>query len=201
MSAEPPAHGDPGQRLLVHERRLVLLLAHLAGRAVRARVELADLAQEVYLRALAHPSGLPPSEAGEGPLWGVLSHEARHVVIDVARALRTQKRSGAEHALEPSAWSRVPAARRPGPHTEVASAEAARALAQAFLALSPEHRRVLGLRQFEGLTAEAAAARLGRSTTAVHSLYRRALEAWETALEKKSERGGESPQAPRPGGA
>ena len=50
------------------------------------------------------------------------------------------------------------------------------------LALSAEHRRVLGLRQFEGLSAEQAARRMGRSATAVHSLYRRALLAWEQAL-------------------
>ena len=164
---------------------------------MRARVELSDLAQEVSLRALAHPAGLPPPEPGEGPLWGVLAHEARHVVIDVARALRARKRDGAARALEPSDWSRGPAARRPGPHTAVASAESVERLGAAFLALSPEHRRVLGLRQFEGLSAEACAARMGRSTVAVHSLYRRALEAWEAALAKKPRSPGDPDEAPR----
>jgi DNA-directed RNA polymerase specialized sigma24 family protein len=40
---------------------------------------------------------------------------------------------------------------------------------------------VIGLRQLEGLTAAEAGLRLGRSEVAVHSLYRRALEAWERA--------------------
>jgi DNA-directed RNA polymerase specialized sigma24 family protein len=40
---------------------------------------------------------------------------------------------------------------------------------------------VIGLRQFEGLTAAQAGARMGRSEAAVHSLYRRALESWESA--------------------
>jgi DNA-directed RNA polymerase specialized sigma24 family protein len=35
-------------------RWLRLLLMHLAGRQVRARVELEDLSQEVYVRAIAH---------------------------------------------------------------------------------------------------------------------------------------------------
>lgn len=199
MSAEPPAPpSDPGARLAAHERRLLLLLAHLAGRAVRARVELADLAQEVYLRALAHPAGLPAAVPGDGPLWGVLAHEARHVVIDAARALRTQKRAGSARTLQPSDWSRVPAARAPGPHTEVVSTETAERLTRAFLALPAEHRRVLGLRQFEGLTAEQTAARMGRSTTAVHSLYRRALEGWQGALEKRAAPRDESGPEARP---
>jgi len=195
MPADPSS--DPGARLQVHERRLLLLLAHLAGRAVRARVELSDLAQEVFLRVLAHPSGLPPPEPGDGALWGVLAHEARHVVIDAARALRAKKRAGSARTLEPSDWSRVVPAQRPGPHTQAASAEGVEHLGQAFLTLSPEHRRVLGLRQFEGLSAEVAAARMGRSTTALHSLYRRALEAWEEALAKKAGSGDERRSGPR----
>jgi RNA polymerase sigma factor (sigma-70 family) len=190
-----------GPRLAAQERRLRLLLAHLAGRAVRARVELDDLVQEVHLRALASPRGLPPP-GGTGPaeatgaaqargdggaqddpaLWRLLAHLARHVVIDVARALRAAKRCGAVEPLERSSWSRSPADRAPGPHTAAAAAETSRRLARAFLALPAEHRRVLGLRQFEGLSARAAAARMGRSETAVHSLYRRALLAWEAAL-------------------
>lgn len=198
-SSDAPAP-DPGARLASHERRLLLLLAHLAGRAVRERVELADLAQEVYLRALAHPAGLPPPEPGDGPLWGILAHEARHVVIDVARALRTQKRSGHARALAPSDWSRVPARPSPGARTLLLTAETAAELEQAFLTLSSEHRRVLGLRQFEGLSAEESARRMGRSTSAVHSLYRRALEAWQQALGKKAEPRDEPGRAARPGG-
>ena len=57
---------------------------------------------------------------------------------------------------------------------------------RAFESLSPAHRRVLGLRQFEGLSAREAAARTGSTEKAVHSLYRRALEAWERALEATS---------------
>ena len=51
-------------------------------------------------------------------------------------------------------------------------------LMRAFEQLTPEHRRVLGFRQFQGLSARETAVRMGRSETAVHSLYRRALQAW-----------------------
>jgi DNA-directed RNA polymerase specialized sigma24 family protein len=105
------------------------------------------------------------------------------VVVDVARALRAKKRDGDEHSLDRSDWSRAGAAgvRSPGPATAAAAAEESRALARRFLALAPEHRRVIGLRQFEGLSARETAARMGRTETAVHSLYRRALAAWEAA--------------------
>jgi RNA polymerase sigma-70 factor, ECF subfamily len=184
-NAPSDAAGD-GARLAAHERRLHLLCAHLAGRAVRARVEPDDLVQEVFLRALASPRGLPAPEPGEGALWRLLAELARHAVVDVARALRAQKRSGTVESLAPSAWSRAPAARGAGPRTEFAGRETSRALAAAFLELAPEHRRVLGLRQFEGLTAEQAGARMGRSASAVHSLYRRALEAWEARISPRN---------------
>ncbi len=173
-----------GERLVGQERRLCLLCVHLSGRAVRARVELDDLVQEVFVRALAKPDGVPPFEPGEAALWRFLSVLARHVVIDVARAVRASKRGAVEDA--------------PGPHTAAAAGESGRMLASAFLALSPEHRRVLGLRQFEGLSAEDAGRRMGRSATAVHSLYRRALEAWQTALADNPGLRGESPRGRRP---
>jgi RNA polymerase sigma-70 factor, ECF subfamily len=184
---EPRAALPPGERLAAEERRLRLFLAHLAGRAVRARVELDDLVQEVFLRALAGPGALPAYEEGEGALWGFLARLARHVVIDAARALRARKRDAREQPLARSDWSRAGALAdaAPGPHTAAAAHETSRALAAAFLALAPEHRRVLGLRQFEGLDAAETGRRMGRSPAAVHSLYRRALEAWEQALERK----------------
>jgi DNA-directed RNA polymerase specialized sigma24 family protein len=107
------------------------------------------------------------------------------VVIDAARALRAQKRHGGATRLARSDWSRTgaPEPRAPGagPSTRVVGAETSRRLTRAFLALPGEYRRVIGLRQFEGLSARATAARMGRSESAVHSLYRRALEAWQAA--------------------
>jgi RNA polymerase sigma-70 factor (ECF subfamily) len=184
-SGPPQDRGNPGERLSTQERRLRLLLLHLAGRAVRARVEPEDLLQEVYLRALAHPRGLPDFEPGEGPLFAILASTARHVVVDAARAIRAAKRAGRTERLQRSDWSRAgsgPPAPGAGPVTAALGAETSRALAECFLALPGEYRRVIGLRQFEGLSARQTAERMGRSETAVHSLYRRALAAWEQAL-------------------
>lgn len=171
----------------------MLCLAHLAGRAVRARVELEDLAQEVFLRALADPAGLPPAEQGERALRHYLAHVARNVVVDVARAARTAKRDGQrEERLERSSWSRSggcePALAGPGPATLAAGRDELARLLAAFARLAPDHRRVLGLRQFEGLDARVTAQRMGRGESAVHSLYRRALDAWAAECERGSAR-------------
>lgn len=189
-SAEPASREGRGARLAAQTERLHLLVLHLAGRAILARTEPEDLVQEVFLRALAADDFPAASEEdpGDAALWGLVSTIARHVVIDVARALRTRKRDGRTDPLVRSEWSRVAGVREsqlggaaPGPATVAIGAERQRDLERGFLALDPDHRRVIGLRQFEGLSAAAAARRMGRTETAVHSLYRRALEAWETA--------------------
>ena len=182
---------DPlGRRLANQEGRLRLLLLHLSGRAVRCRVDAEDLVQEVFLRALATPERIPGPSEGESELFRYLRTIARHTVIDVVRAARAQKRDGREEPLVRSDWSRtgLGASRLadpgPGPLTRLAGGETAEEVARAFDRLAPEHRRVLGLRKFEGLTASEAGGRMGRGEKAIHSLYRRALEAWEAELSR-----------------
>ncbi|MEM7310399.1 MAG: sigma-70 family RNA polymerase sigma factor [Planctomycetota bacterium] len=194
-----------GARLAAHGTRLRLLIAHLAGRAVSARVEADDLVQEVYLRAWAARAELPASDDALGRL---LTRIARNVVVDAARAIRAAKRDGATVRLERSAWSRAgaphaadPAAATVGPATRAGMAEDVHRLVRAFEGLPPDHRRVLGLRRFQGLSARETAARMGRSESAVHSLLRRALLAWDeaggfSAGSRDESAGGLRPSAP-----
>jgi len=201
--APPGGHEDDGARLAAHERRLRLLLAHLSGRAVRARIELDDLVQEVWLRAIGLPGGLPPSEPGDARLWRLLRVLARRAVVDAARAIRAGKRSGSVVRLARSEWSTLGprasgiVARGPGPATRAGELEEQGRLLAAFDRLSPEHRRVIGLRQMEGLSARETARRTGRSEAAVHSLYRRALAAWSEEVSRSSR--DEFPPGSRPG--
>lgn len=176
---------DTGDRLAEQTRWLSLLLSHLAGPRVRTQVDIEDLVQEVFLRAIALPGGLPLHEPEELALRRLLQKIARHSVIDVVRAMRARKRDAVEVRLSRSDWSRTGlAAPGIGPATQAGMAEQGQALMRAFTSLTTEHRRVLGLRQFEGLSAADAAQRMGRSETAVHSLYRRALQAWAAAQSK-----------------
>lgn len=182
---------DLGARLGALEPRLGLLVAHLAGPALRRRIEVADLVQEVFLRAVASRGGLPGTEEGDEALFRVLATIARHAVIDAVRALRAARRDGRVLRLDRSSWSRVglhegqPAAPSPGPPTRAAGRELGQRTRAAFLALDPEHRRVLALRRLEGLSAAETAGRMGRSEAAVNSLLRRALAAWQEGLERQ----------------
>lgn len=186
MSAREQSGGSEidafAAELANHAPRLRLLMAHLAGRRLRAQVELDDLVQETLLRALAS-SQRPP--APELERW--LNALARHTAIDAARALRARRRAETPLRLERGDWSRVGVresalgGRGVGVVTRIAADDEQRRLLAAFQRLSSEHQRVIGLRQFEGLSAAEAARRLQRSESAVHSLYRRALEAWAEA--------------------
>ena len=184
-----------GGRLMALNFRLRLLLTHLAGDAILARTEPDDLLQEVFLRAMTSAQGLPPRDphdAGDSTLYRLLAQIARHVVVDVARSIRALKRDGITNSLDRSDWSRVQglpisqiAGTSPGPLTLIEGRDEHRQWIQRFRNLAPEYRRVIGLRQFEGKSARATAARMGRSETAIHSLYRRALEAWDQTTPEK----------------
>jgi RNA polymerase sigma factor (sigma-70 family) len=190
---ESTSHRDLGLRLALHTPRLRLLIAHLAGSAVRRHLDVDDLVQEVLVRTLFAPDSIPPATAVQGDalepaLWRLLAQIARHTVIDAARALRAQKRSGAVDAVRFSNSSaHGPRASQfvldaTGPATAALKRETTLDLVKSYGRLTAEHRRVLGLRQFEGLSAAEAARRMGRSEPAIHSLYRRALDAWAVEL-------------------
>lgn len=176
---------DLGTRLGRQERRLRLLLSYLVSPALRARIELDDLVQEVYVRALTADELPELGDEGDVELWRFLVRLARNATIDAARAMRAAKRDGRTARLGHGSWSVAgPRAsqilsRTWGPATRARASELERALEDRFEALSPEHRRVIGLRQFEGLSARETAERMGRGEAAVHSLYRRALMAWD----------------------
>src|SRR5262249_28862442 len=139
---------DLGDRLAAQSRWLRLLCHHLAGRRIRARVDSEDLVQETFARLLAGARELPAPEPGEPRLRNLLAHNARHVVLDLARHLHRRKRDAAEVRLTRSDWSqtgaggdRVPAP-GPGPATHAGDADEMRRLLAAFERLPAEYRRV-----------------------------------------------------------
>ena len=175
---------EDGRRVAEQGPWLQLLVSHLAGARVRSQLPLEDLVQEVFVRTLASAATPPRAEQGDGALRRYLAKVARSVVFDALRAQRAFKRQGEVRPITRGDYSRAGiqesqlAAVTAGPATRAVAGERRRHLRNAFLELSAEHRRVLGLRQFEGLSAAETAARMGRSTSAVHSLYRRALQEW-----------------------
>ena len=171
---------DSADRIAALTGRLGLYIAHLAGPALRRRIDPADLVQDAQLRALRSET----ARALEGEdLWRFLRTIARGAVVDAARQARLLPRRAAS-LIPPAKTSSSlgpiegQPGKQPGPHTQATSAEEELRLQDAFEALSPEHRRVIGLRRLEGLSAAETGSRMGRSESAVHSLYRRALSAW-----------------------
>ncbi len=165
-----------------HETRLRLFVRYRLGRVLARRVEVDDVVQETQLRAIA---GLHRFDGGgEGDFFRFLRTLARHVIADIARAARSQKRSARLVRLDRSDWSRAGASegavasRGSGPLTRALAAEQALTLELAYEALPSDYRRVIALRQFEGRPAREVGAALGSTEGAVHALYRRALLAW-----------------------
>lgn len=177
----------PNERLVAQSRWLHLLLVHLCGPRVRSRLEIDDLVQEVFLRALTAPSGVPPEDGGDSALRRFLARLARNCVYDILRAMRANKRQGHEVRLARSDWSVSGVnpseieLEATGPATRAIRDEEHRSLIAAFESLSRAHRRVIGLRQLEGRSAAETAGIMSRSEAAIHSLYRRALKAWGDA--------------------
>ncbi|MBI5434096.1 MAG: sigma-70 family RNA polymerase sigma factor [Planctomycetes bacterium] len=156
-------------------------------------MELDDLLQEVCLRAIRDRRRAPGAEEGDAAFGRWLAELARHVVIDGVRFWRAAKRGEhAEHSVGLGRLGRADGstlgpsesallAATAGPATRAGAAEEQARLERAFASLPPDQRRVIALRQLEGLPAAEVARRMGRSETAVHSLYRRALLAWQAA--------------------
>jgi RNA polymerase sigma-70 factor (ECF subfamily) len=174
-----------------HEGRIRLYVRGRLGRGLASRLDVDDLVQETYLRAFRDLDAFQP--AGEGSFYRWLTALARHAVVDAARALRRRKRSAPVESLDLGEWSslgpraREIAAKTFGPATGAALAEAQRRMEEALLTLSPAHRRVLTLRQFEGRAAREVAGLLGSTEQAVHALYRRALAAWADAADVRAQ--------------
>lgn len=169
-----------------HAEKLRLYVEFRLGRALARRVEVDDVVQETFLRAWRDVASTTLS--GDNAFFGWLTAIARHVIVDIARAARTQKRAGEVQRLERSSWSRAgtvdPADSSAGPATRAAQGELRGHLRTAFHALTPQHRRVIALRQFEQKSAREAAPQLGCTELAVHALFRRALDAWAREVER-----------------
>ncbi|MCK6448318.1 MAG: RNA polymerase sigma factor [Planctomycetes bacterium] len=184
----PPAEREFGDRLAACAPRIRLWVGTLAGAALRRRCELDDFVQETFLRAVRDRARAPEPCAGDAPFARWLAEVARHVVLDAARATRRAKRDARVARLSREDWSSVGLAesavlaRTAGPVTRAVAVEETERLERALAALAPEHRKVIALRQLAGLSAAETARRMGRSEAAVHSLYRRALLAWEAGL-------------------
>jgi RNA polymerase sigma-70 factor, ECF subfamily len=143
------------------DRALLFIRLRLGG--LREKVEAEDVLQEAYLAA--HRDFAQFEYAGEGSFLRWLCRIIDNRLRDSHDYFAAAKRQA------------IPLARSAptGPATALGKAESREQVQQALLALSEEHRQVILLRYFEGLSAEETGERMQRSSGAVRSLTARAL--------------------------
>jgi RNA polymerase sigma-70 factor, ECF subfamily len=143
------------------DRVLVFIRARLGG--LRDKIAPEDILQDAYLAA--HRAFAEFDYTDDGAFLRWLCRIVENRMRDVHDYFKAGKRQEVV----------VPRSALTGPVTALHRVENRKRIERALAELSDEHRAVLLLRYFEGLSAEEAGLRLNRSTGAVRSLTSRAL--------------------------
>jgi RNA polymerase sigma-70 factor (ECF subfamily) len=173
MAPESTAHqlwhraraGDPSaydELFRLHADRALIFIRTRLG-MLREKVEPEDVLQDAFLAA--HRSFSDFEYTGDGAFLRWLCRIIENRLRDAHDHFSARKRQ--ETFLPRSAPT--------GPITALARKESSEKVERALAAISEEHRTVLLLRHFEGLSAEEAGARMGRSPGAIRNLAARAL--------------------------
>jgi RNA polymerase sigma-70 factor, ECF subfamily len=144
------------------ERLLVFISAKLWG-TLRQRIESEDVLQDAYTAALQGFSQFEYIDDGSFLRWmcRIIDNRLRDA-NDYFTAAKRQFRE-------------LPRSTPTGPVTALARAENRERLQAAIEQLSDEHREVILLRYFQGLSTEEAGQRMQRSAGAIRNLLSRAL--------------------------
>lgn len=155
--------------------RVENLVRSRLGPELRTRESISDIVQEAYLEALRTFDRF--EVRGPQGFFRWLSVIVEHKIIDAHRHHFGAARRDARRqvSLEAPAAAVPPAREDETPSQIVLRAEAGRRLREALLRLPPDYRRVIELRQFEGLTSAEVGRRMNRSPEAVRALLVRAL--------------------------
>jgi RNA polymerase sigma-70 factor (subfamily 1) len=178
------ARAGDGSALWQRVDRLRPYLRAVAGNVLRDRlagkVEVADVVQEALLAAVERFDQFQGTTGAELDAWivAIVRNEARNLV----RFWHQERRHVARENAPPESSEALPRVASdvslpPTPSQRVASRQEASILMEALDRLPHEHREVLVLRQFDGLSHAAIAARLGKKEDAVRQLWVRALRA------------------------
>jgi RNA polymerase sigma-70 factor, ECF subfamily len=169
-------------QLLEPYRAYLLLLARLQlSRRLQAKVDPADLVQDVLLEAHRHFPRFEGTSQGELVAWlrqilaGRLANTLRHYQGARRRDVRLECNLAAELEESSRNLDRGLLARGPSPSERVVRGEQAILLAAALNQLPKDYREVLILRHLEELSFPEVARRLGRSVDSVKGLWTRAL--------------------------
>jgi RNA polymerase sigma-70 factor (ECF subfamily) len=151
------------QLFALHTDRALLFIRSRLGPKLRTNLESQDVLQDAYLAA--HQAFAEFNYTDDGAFLRWLCRIISHRLCDLGDHFAALKRQPVE----------IPRSNSSGPVTQLDRAEHRELVAQALDKLSDEHRQVLLLRFFEGLTAEEAGQVMQRSAGAVRKLTARAL--------------------------
>lgn len=147
----------------LHVERLLVFTRSRLGEAIRAKVEAEDILQEAYLAAFKDFERFEYTDDGAFLRW-------------MCRIIDNRLRDAHDYfAAKKRQADVLPRSAPTGPLTALGRAEDRQRIERALQQLSPEHREVLLLRYFEGLSAEEAGQRMQRSAGAIRNLSARAL--------------------------
>jgi RNA polymerase sigma-70 factor (ECF subfamily) len=180
-----------GQLMHVYRNYLKVLARSMTSAALRVHADPSDLVQQTCLEAARDFEEFAGST--EPALLAWLRKVLVRTVADSARHLRARRRDhrraeSLEVLLDRSSLAAQEALAAPlaSPSAHAARREQAVLLADAIEQLSEDYRRVFILRSIEHKSMEEIAATMGRSLSAVRSLWTRALLALRRELKKES---------------
>ena len=151
------------QLFALHVDRALLFVRARLGPKLRERVESMDVVQDAYLAA--HRAFEQFEYTDEGAFLKWLCRIIENRIRDLGDYFGAEKRQAID----------LPKSNPTGPVTALDRVEHRDKVARALDALSDDHRQVLLLRYFEGLSAEEAGKVLDRSAGAIRKLTARAL--------------------------
>jgi RNA polymerase sigma-70 factor, ECF subfamily len=170
-----------------YQRRLAVLVHYKMSAELRAKMEVDDILQEIFLAAAQNLNRF--SYQSPGSLMSWLSRIADHVIVDAARHEHREKRRPDE--LLPFRSDSYPNGPEPvdsvTPSRVYAQQENLELLLTKLDALPADYREIILLAKFEGLNTVELSEKLGKSRENVALLLHRALKRFRElqSVEKK----------------
>lgn len=148
----------------LYRPRLETLIRLRTGHSLGKKVDVEDVVQETFLKALDSIKTSRP--LNEVSFFGWLAKIAQHVILNLARRHRQRRTAPLDHEVATADPSPSHAARR---------GERFERLQRALDSMSPEHREVILLARIEGLPLKEVGERMNRTAGATAQLLWRAL--------------------------
>lgn len=168
---------------------LTLLARVQLGRRIQAKLDVADVVQDVSLEVHRRIGSFRGGSEGEFLAWlrqilgGVLANQVRRYFGAKRRDVRLERDLFEDLDRSSRAMTAPLVAAESSPSAQAARREQAVILADALDDLAADYREVIILRQLQGLSFPEVAERMGRSQDSVKNLWARALAKLRRRLE------------------